>query len=353
MDHSESEGDTKERSIRERPMRKDSSTNVAPSPLTLELRPVAPFRLDLTAWALRRRHENLIDRWDGETYRRVLLVSGHPAEIHVSQHGSEQSPLLEVNLSGVGCVPHARDEVAGLLTRMLGLQADLKPFYRLVARDRKLACLAEKYRGLKPVRFPTVFEALTNAIACQQFTITAGLQLLNRLARLGSIVIDTATGPAFGFPEPSDFLRIRPQTFRRLGFSRQKTRAFRDLSAGIQSGRTDLRRLMNLDNQAAKEYLQTLTGVGRWTAEYVLLRGLGRLDVFPGDDVGARNGLTKWLQRRKPMDYASVGRALAPWQPYTGFIYFHMLLESLDASGRLRPTEGAVPPASPKHADLG
>ena len=53
--------------------------------VTFSLTPVPPFRLDLTAWALRRRPNNLIDRWDGETYRRVLVMNGYPAEVAVRQ----------------------------------------------------------------------------------------------------------------------------------------------------------------------------------------------------------------------------------------------------------------------------
>jgi hypothetical protein len=40
------------------------------------IRPVPPFRLDLTVWALRRRARNLVDRWDGTTYRRVIVING-------------------------------------------------------------------------------------------------------------------------------------------------------------------------------------------------------------------------------------------------------------------------------------
>jgi len=70
------------------------------SSLTFELAPVAPFRLDFTAWALRRRPENQIDRWDGSTYRRVILIRGEPAEVHVSQEGSAEKPRLHVNVIG-------------------------------------------------------------------------------------------------------------------------------------------------------------------------------------------------------------------------------------------------------------
>lgn len=305
------------------------------SPLTFELRPVAPFRLDFTAWALRRRPENEVDRWDGGTYRRLIRVYGESAELSVCETGFCENPRVKVNVATRRVNERAKAEVTALLTDMLGLQIDLKPFYRMAARDPKLRVLAERYRGLKPVRFPTVFEALTNGFACQQFTLAAGLQLLNRLAKRGTVVVETDAGLAFGFPEPADLLRLSTSAFRKLGFSRQKTRAFRDLSGAILSRNVDLERLKNFSNAEVVTFLLALRGVGRWTAEYVLLRGLGRLDVFPGDDVGAQNRLRKWLHRRERMDYASVRRALERWQPYAGFIYFHLLLESLAETGKL------------------
>jgi DNA-3-methyladenine glycosylase II len=81
-----------------------------------------------------------------------------------------------------------------------------------------------------------------------------------------------------------------------------------------------------------------LRGVGRWTAEYALLRGLGRLNVFPGDDIGARNNLVRWLGCRGPLDYAHVQAAVSDWRPFAGLVYFHLLLASLAERGTL--TEG-------------
>lgn len=305
------------------------------SSVNFELSPLAPFRLDLTAWALRRRPENQVDRWDGTTYRRVLCIQDECVEVSVCQHGNPDIPRLAVNLRGGRRAARAKPKIVAVLTHMLGLQLDLTPFYRMAECDPKLRGLAGRYRGLKPVRFPTVFEALANAFACQQFTMAAGIQLLNRLAKLGSVAMETPNGQVFGFPEPADLLRLSSHTFRRLGFSRQKTRAFHDLSRGILARRFDLQTLTNRSNEEAMKFLLALHGVGRWTAEYALLRGLGRLDIFPGDDVGAQNGLAKWLHRRKPMDYGIVTKALRRWQPYAGFIYFHMLMESLTAVGRV------------------
>lgn len=85
-----------------------------------------------------------------------------------------------------------------------------------------------------------------------------------------------------------------------------------------------------------------LRGVGRWTAEYVLLRGLGRINMFPGDDVGARNRLALWLRRDAPLDYEGVKRAVRRWQPYGGMVYFHPLLAGLTESGENASGRSAV-----------
>jgi DNA-3-methyladenine glycosylase II len=90
-----------------------------------------------------------------------------------------------------------------------------------------------------------------------------------------------------------------------------------------------------LDDATAGAQLRALRGVGRWTAEYVLLRRLGRDHTFPGDDVGARNHLQQWLHLEDPLTYASVRQSLARWQEYGGLIYFHLLLNRLAGTGYL------------------
>jgi DNA-3-methyladenine glycosylase II len=62
--------------------------------------PVQPFRLDTTAWALRRRPANKIDCWDGETFRRALMIDSQIVKIAVRQDGQPECARLHVNLTG-------------------------------------------------------------------------------------------------------------------------------------------------------------------------------------------------------------------------------------------------------------
>ncbi len=134
---------------------------------------------------------------------------------------------------------------------------------------------------------------------------------------------------------PENLTALEPESLRKIGFSHQKAHAIIELALRVVENQLDLESLAAVDNETALERLQALRGVGRWTAEYVLLRGLGRLEIFPGDDVGARNNLQHWLSLAGPLDYQAVSRVLAPWKRFAGLIYLHLLLEHLTRAGEI------------------
>ena len=290
------------------------------------IRPISPFRLDLTVWALRRRPTNAVDRWDGTTYQRVLIIERRPVLMSVTQHG----PKLDIAVCGARLGSSVQPTVKAALDRLLGLSVPLGRFYASARHDRRVNRLAQHYRGLKPPRFPTLFEALVNGITCQQLSLTVGIILLNRLAeRFGPPFDDTR----HAFPRPEDLCDVASTHLRQLGYSLSKARALLDLARGVVTRRIDLALLVDLDDEEAVRRLSELQGVGRWTAEYALLRGLGRINVFPGDDVGARRNLSEWLCLRTPRDYSGVRKLLTRWDPFAGLLYFHLLLNRLHEAG--------------------
>lgn len=96
--------------------------------------------------------------------------------------------------------------------------------------------------------------------------------------------------------------------------------------------------LLSLETRSNEEICQRLLplrGVGRWSAEYVLLRGFGRIEVFPGDDVGAQKNLQALFALADKPTYEQIQELTARWQPYAGFVYFHLLLDKLARKGFL------------------
>lgn len=303
--------------------------------ITFTLKPLPPFRLDLTVWVLRRRPDNLLDRWDGSTYQRVLVLRNGVVLVAVRQTGSAVSPQLHVTLSASHLEAEMTREAAATLELMLGLQRDLSDFYKLAAHDAKLGELAGRFQGVKPTRFPTLFEGFVNAIACQQLTLTFGIQLINRMVGAFGLPLSSKEGALHGFPRPEDVAGLEPEAFRALGFSRRKGETLIGLARTMLEGGLRIEELEVLDDVSVNNSLCALKGIGRWSAEYIMLRTLGRINVFPGDDVGGQKNLQRWLQLPDSLDYDGVQQQLIRWQPYGGLIYFHLLLDRLNEAGRL------------------
>lgn len=289
-----------------------------------------PFRLDLTVWALRRRAKNNIDSWDGQNYRRIFVLENEPTLVTIHR----QAGNLTVKLKSNQAITSERQiELGELIRKMLGLDVNLEPFYALAANDPALGALVRQFKGVRPPRLPSLFETLINAIACQQVSLDVGILLLNRLAEsFGKPLADEDLAQR-AFPEPQDITGVDETSLKQLGFSYQKARAISNLAYAIANGDIDLSSLEAASNDEALVTLQSLRGIGRWSAEYVLLRGLGRLDVFPGDDIGGQNNLQRLLGLDARPSYEELGKLAAKWHPYAGLIYFHLLLNKLHGEG--------------------
>jgi len=247
----------------------------------------------------------------------------------VTQVAGPEAPRLSVLLAGRRIDQRAEALALDTVNRLLGLNVDLAPFAAVAASDPFLRPLAARMRGLKPPRFPTVFEALVNGVACQQLSLAVGIHLLNRLAADRGKAMSDAPDCPRAFPDPEDLASLQPDDLRRHGFSSSKARTIIETAQAVVGGDLDLEELQRCEDGAAIERLTSLRGIGRWTAEYVLLRGLGRLHVFPGDDIGAHNKLRRLFAIEAPLDYEAVGRIVARWHPYAGVVYFHLLIDSL------------------------
>jgi DNA-3-methyladenine glycosylase II len=268
------------------------------------------------------------------SWRRALTIENHTVEVAVSQGAGDQSSV-QVQVTGPRLTDRQRKLLYVALEKCLGLSKNLSAFYMFATKDNVLNALARRFLGLKPPRFPTVFEGVVNGIACQQLSLDLGITLLNRLCANYGREATCQGYSSYAFPCPEDLTSLTPDDFRKLGYPRQKGRAIIELSQSIASGKLDLEELENVDNQKALARLCELRGVGRWTGEYVLLRGLGRIDVFPADDIGGRRGLQQLLNISDILDYEKTREIVSHWEPYAGFVYFHLLMNRLVREGWL------------------
>jgi DNA-3-methyladenine glycosylase II len=295
-----------------------------------------PFRLDFTVWALRRRETNIVDRWDGSQYLRVIVFNNIPVKITVVSTSVMNETRIIVTLQAENAITdQIKEEAYLLIQKMLGLTIDLQPFYLLANKNDFLKALVQQYWGVKPPCFPSIFEALINSIACQQVTLDLGILMINRLAENFGLGFAEDGMISHAFPRPEDLANISEKDLRKLGFSYQKVRAIKELAINVVSNKPDLTNLEEMTNKEIIEFLSSFRGVGRWSAEYALLRGLGRVSIFPGDDIGAKNNLQRLFHLDIRPSYEEIKELTSQWHPYEGLVYFHLLLDKLHAKGVL------------------
>ena len=300
----------------------------APTGRRHEVRLPGFFRLDLTVNALRRLPTNVVDVLtpDHEYVRAFDLPHG-AAVASVQQSGARQ---LKIVIEGGG---DAEGQIRAIVRRMLGFDCDLTPFNRGAARIAWLRDLAIRMRGIKPPRYPTLWEAFVNAVAFQQLSLDAASAIVQRMVvDLQPAIVHHGVA-LYAFPSAEQFLGASDRALRATGLSASKIMTLRRVADSIAAGALTELMLEQLSTSECMRMLGRTKGVGPWTAAVVLLRGVGRLDVFPSNDTSVARNLTL-VAAETPLD---VAEALAILSPQQGMLYYHLLLARLEARGELLP----------------
>jgi DNA-3-methyladenine glycosylase II len=283
----------------------------------------APFRLDLTANVLRRLSSNVVDTYDGTTYRRLIGADPAPVVAAVTQVAPD---ALEVVLSGEGA---AAGDPAQLVARLFGTAVDLEPCYGAAARVPWLAPLVLGARGVKPPRYPTIWEACVNAIVYQQVSIHAAGSILRRVIEHYAVPFAFGDAQLRAFPGPQTFIDADPEELRALGLSGNKVVSLRAVAQAVIDRTIDEAPLSLLSTPELMTALAMHRGIGPWTAAVVALRGFGRLDLFPMNDSGVGRSV-KDLSGESNVDVEAL---LAQLGEQRGMLYYHLLLGRLVARG--------------------
>ena len=280
---------------------------------------VPPFCLESTVAALQRLPTNAVDVWSDGRYLRAFDTIRGPVTWAVREDPGR--PRLTVDLSGDagGAAPWRR-----LVERMLGTPIDLGPFHALADGLPPVRELARAFRGLKPPRFGSLWETFVNTIVFQQLSLAAGVTIVGRLVARFAGAVEVDGRALFPFPPAELFADARGASIRAAGLSSAKARSLKACARALAGGTLREDDLEALDDEEAARRLQELPGIGPWTASLVLLRGLGRLGVFPAGDAGASRGLSALAGERGG---AALVEALGP---YRGMLYFLLLLRSLE-----------------------
>jgi DNA-3-methyladenine glycosylase II len=150
-------------------------------------------------------------------------------------------------------------------------------------------------------------DALVFNVVGQQLSVAATRAILARLTALRDGRLS----------RPADLVATDAETLRSIGLSRAKAEYLRDLAECLSDSRLDLERLRILDDDAARAELMQVKGVGRFTADGVLLLALRRPDIWPAADLALRRAVERVWDLDAPASLAdidAIGDRFRPWR---------------------------------------
>jgi 3-methyladenine DNA glycosylase/8-oxoguanine DNA glycosylase len=299
-----------------------------------------PFHLEATVRVLQRRPTNLVDVWENERYLRVLGLNDGLGLVEVRNLGTIDLP--DVRFSVLSGNPGAADlaRVEQIVRRILGLDVDPAPLRRRAESEARLAATARALRGMRPPRFAGLFEAFASVVPFQQLSLDAGIAIVSRLVERFGRALEHGDRTYYAFPDAEVIAGARTDSLGRCGLSRKKAETLRRAARAIASGELMEQRLVHSSSEEATQLLCELPGIGPWSAGLILLRGLGRLDVFPPGDVGVARGLSTLMH----LQGSKLERAIERFGEHRGYLYFCSLGGKLLASDLIH----AAPPIGRK-----
>ena len=271
--------------------------------------PDFPFDIYLSLQDITRHPFGLTEQLDGDTY--CTIIQGK--YVTIFQEKTTQKLTIDVK----DCSPNEKLSVLSETKRKFGLNQDMNAFYHFAEKDRNLAPVVDRLKGLTMLQKSTSFEMLVTAIADQQLNVSFATKLKQKfIIEYG--LKQTCNGiDLWTFPTPQRIAELSEDSLRHLKFSGSKSRYIVQLARNIVNGSYSLEKWSELSDEDLISSLMSIYGVGRWTAEYSAMVGFNRKDIVPAADIGLMRAVQQCYHlHHRPMEeeVREIGESWRPWR---------------------------------------
>ena len=289
------------------------------------IRPEGPLHFDLTLQRYRLSGEDAAHLYAEGVFYRAIEISGRLWVYALRSDASAAESTLHVRLMGGRAQARHRATVEADLRRYLNLDSDLAPFYQWAQADSALAELTQRCYGLRPLCAPTLFEALITAITAQQVNLTFATTTRSRLIRRYGKSLSLEGKTFYTFPSPAALADASLQELRDMQFSWRKAEYIVNLARLVATGALKLQEFPDLTNEVVIERITQIKGLGRWTADWLLARGLGRGDVIAAGDLGVRKAVGRFYFGGAVPPAEEVRKFAAQWGIFQNYTVHYLL----------------------------
>ena len=133
----------------------------------------------------------------------------------------------------------------------------------------------------------------------------------------------------YGFPAPETLSKLESEDLRRCGLSYRKAEYVIGLAKLIENDKLDFDKFKTMDASDIIQELLKIRGIGVWTAELALLRGMHRLDTVPADDLGLRRVVSHYYTNGEPISGDQLRKIANSWGKWSGLAAFYLIVANL------------------------
>jgi len=294
--------------------------------MPITIKPVPPFDFNLSATIFATGDPQVRIYADGKFWQ-VLRVDSRLVLVIVTASGTVEHPELSVALqSNDELFPGDVDRVEATIASLFNVPFDLTAFYKDVHADAVLAVLTERLSGLKSPTTPTVFDALVDSIIEQQIALTVAHSLERTVIKTFGDVLELDETVYYAYPTPQNIAAGTVEQLRACGLSMRKAEYIHGIATAIAEGELDLERFKTYeDAEMIITALTKLRGIGRWTAELTMLRGMQKLEALPADDLGLRRHIAHYYCNDLKISGAEARKIAENWGRWKGLAAYYVL----------------------------
>ncbi len=259
-------------------------------------------------WFLDRNFDDCSHTVTQNSVRKVIEIDAQLVLIEIS-YG--QNELIVDTLVG----QENKEKIKAFVTNWFDLNTDLEDFYKKISQDKNLNFLSKNYEGLRLMNIPNLFEALCWAIIGQQINLKFAYTLKRRLVELYGQKISFQGKDFWHFPSPKELVNIDEVILKEKQFSTSKIKYIKNTTEAFINGSISKENLQKLKKDDILSQLTAIKGIGKWTAEYALMKSLKCPTALPLGDAGLNKALQNIFQLpQKP----SNGEVINIFEPYQG-----------------------------------
>ncbi len=291
---------------------------------------VSPFHFGLSA-EIFSNGDRQIRKYEKDRFWQLIRVNGNLILAIVASAGSVGEPKLHVEFkSATALTSHDTEKAEEAITALFNLNFDLTPFYEDTKTDETMTSIAQRLWGLKIPTTQTVFEALIDSIVEQQIALKVANSIETKLTKRFGDALTVEDEVYYVYPTPQKLAAAGVEMIRQCGLSQRKAEYIKGISGLVAGGELDLEELKSWDN--AEEIIRELDkvrGVGVWTAELTMLRGMQKLEALPADDLGLRRVISRYYFSGEVISSAQARQIAENWGRWKGLAAFYLIVAEM------------------------